>query len=174
MVIKYIKGDITTYKSEKLTLICHIVNYDCINGSGVTVALNSKWGFLKELAKFYRELVWDHQSFSKDVEPFYQQVWQLGQVHFYKSGNVVIASMLSQTSPGGFTIDGVYLRPIRLDCLEECMLRVREFAKMIGCDTIVCPKFGGLRAGADFEKEIEPMIKKYWEAFQVTIYEYKE
>lgn len=172
--MKYIQGDIRKHLFEELTIIPHIINNQNLNCSGVTIALNEKWGFIKELKEFYRELEWDHCKFSPDNDVFYQQEWQLGQVHFYKDGNVVIASMIAQTRPGGETIADTYLRPIRLDSLRECMLRVRQFAKMIGCTNIVAPKFGSLRAGGNWEEEIIPMINELWGNLDITIYEYKE
>jgi hypothetical protein len=175
-MIEYKTGDFTKHNFSELTICPHVVNNQCINLSGIVLAFKKKWpNAIKELKEFYKALEWDHRAFSPDkVDVFYQQEWQLGQVHFYKEDNVVVANMIAQTYPGGETIDGVYLRPIRIESLKECMLRVSEFAKKIGAKQIVTGKFGSLRAGGDWEAEIEPMIKYFWSDFNVTIYVYEE
>jgi len=155
-------GDISTFPLEPRTCIPHIVNNQGVAGSGLVMGIKKRW---PSSIKDYKD--WRDHGYTDE--------FQLGQVCFSPQDgfDCVVAHMLAQRSLGGYCIDGVYIRPIMLEALEECMLRVREYC-LEHRYQIVTGEFGGMRAGASFEDEIIPMINKIWGNLDVTILSYKE
>lgn len=165
MAIQYIKGDVTKHCFNNSILV-HIVNTSGVAASGVVVPIERKWpDSIKRYRQWYKEVDL-YDEVLDEIIPF-----QLGQVQFTKCNNVIVANMLAQHMAR--TINEVYLRPINLEALKECMLRVAEVAIKLNCE-IIGPKFGSLRAGASWENEIEPMINELWSGLKVTIYNYEE
>ena len=153
-------GDISTFPLEPRTCIPHIVNNQGVAGSGLVMGIEKRW---PSSIRQYEDWFWEGRCGE----------FQLGQVDISQQGDNVVAHMLAQRAPGGYYIDGVYIRPIVLEALEECMLRVRVHCLKHRCQ-IVTGEFGGMRAGASFEEEIIPMINKIWGNLDVTILSYKE
>ena len=167
-MLNKIDGNVITYESKRSKLICHIVNTSNVMGSGVAYSLYKKWPMVK---REYHE--WGNYQYYNTVDNLNRDVeWMLGQVQFLKvEPKVFVANMLGQRSPGGTTIDNVFLQPIRWDCVKECMLRVSEFANKYNCE-IVCPYFGCERAGGK-EEELLALINEVWNNVEVTLVRFK-
>ena len=155
--IKYIDGDITKFDIEFNTIVPHVVNNQGLMGTGVAYALYRKWPNVKS----------EYLEWSNDPRSF-----QLGQTQFVRCEGAHpsfwVANMIAQRYPGGYMVSNKYIRPIMLEALEECMLRVKRYA-LLNNSKIVAPMFGSDRAGGDWELEIEPMIKSLWSDLDVTI-----
>ncbi len=163
-MIKYIKGDLFRHDFVKGVkyYVPHVVNNIGIMGSGFAAGVNKHWPSV---------------NFSY-IELYDKHGLDLGQTQFLNvEPNVVCANMIAQRKPGGYSIGDKYFRPIVLEALEECMYRVKyeidKLSLVMDCE-IVAPKFGSMRAGGNWEKEITPMIHKIWSKIPVTIYEYEE
>jgi hypothetical protein len=165
IMYREIPGDIFTYKLKENTCVPHVVNNVGVAGSGLTMPIMKRW---PDSRKQYEE--WEAYSYRFQEDPSYQlgQVWFCGPYEGH-----VVAHMLAQRAPGGYSVDGIYLRPLMIEALVECMLRVRKYCKEKNL-VIVTGQFGGKRAGGDFEKEIKPMILDIWRDLDVTILTYEE
>jgi hypothetical protein len=165
LMIKYLTGDLFNHNfdKDKITLVPHVTNYDGVMGSGFAAGVNKHWPSVKEGYEAWYNCNWVRDA-SGD--------FQLGQIQTVKIfDNLFCINMLAQRTPGGYSIAGKYVRPIVLECLAECMLRVLEFSKGKNA-VIVAPKFGSLRAGADWNSEIVPLIDDIWADLDVTIYDF--
>ena len=138
-------------------------------GSGVAYSLYKKWPVVK---REYHE--WGNSQYYNTLDGLNTNTqWVLGQVQFLQVElKVFIANMLGQREPGGITIDGEFLVPIRWDCVKEAMLRVRKFSKEHDCE-IVCPYFGCERAGGK-EEDLLELIGELWADIDVTLVRFKE
>lgn len=164
-MIKYTEGNVVNQPFAEPTCVPHIVNNRNLLGSGLAWNLARRWP----------EVKYDYHNWYQNDDDGCGSPFQLGQVQFLSvTSRVIVANMIAQSIPHGETINGIYVRPIRLDSLYECMLRVGEFCKRKNIKNIMSGKFGGLRAGANFEEEIVPLIESLWSDFDVTIFEYKE
>lgn len=164
------KGNVVTDydKIDGRKIMVHCVNTSGVMGSGVALAIKQKW---KHVFECYSG--WYDEGWGTSYEDLNTQVqFMLGQVQLVKADSeLLVANMIAQTEPRGCTIDGVYLRPIRLESLKECMLRVRKLAKELN-SSIIGPKFCSERAGGDWDNEIVPLIEEIWKDIPVTIFEY--
>lgn len=157
-MFKVVKGDVTKVFPNENKVIPHIVNSHGIMGSGVAYGLYQKWPKVK-----YEYYTW------YDTVDF-----DLGEIQPLKvNENTYVINMVAQKL-GIEVICGKVVPPIRLWALKECLLRVVDFMDDHPEYKIVAPKFGSLRSGGDWDKDIYPMIEKYWEGFDVTICEYEE
>lgn len=133
-------------------------------GSGVAKAIYTKWPDVrKEYIEWYER---------KKVKPF-----DLGENQYINvRDDVVVVNMVAQKL-GSDVIDYKNIPPIRLWALKECLMRLADFCHELSHHkdfTITAPKFGSLRAGGDFDKDIFPMVEKYLGKFNVVIFEYEE
>jgi O-acetyl-ADP-ribose deacetylase (regulator of RNase III) len=174
-----ISGNVLDINPTKVTLIPHIVNFSGIAFSGVAGAIRKKYPkTIAEYEEWYKSSV---AYFSlNDEDDGYEVPFNLGQILPCKvSDNLYIVHLLSQASPGGDTIQvgdkKVYLRPIRLDCLEESLYRLAALAHDLNAE-VHMPKIGSLRAGGNFDTEILPLIQKCLvdNNIEVVVYEFKE
>lgn len=166
-VIKYVDGDVLKHKSTRNTLIVHIVNDEGKWGSGFVVPLGRKY---PDVEKSYRD--WYTECYSDDIKNHYDEEdlstesvpFTLGQIQANKvTENLFVINAVAQSQPGGVSIniaeESVYIRPIRLECLRECLLRVAALAKILDAE-IVGPAFGSERAGGKWSEEIVPLIEE--------------
>lgn len=166
-------GDVTKANEPGLKVLCHIVNNVNMWGSGVVIAISNKWPHVK---KEYSK--WFNYTFFGDK--FYSNVYcsllkyELGEVQFVEAEqDWIVANMMAQKT--SFYIGNKEFIPLRYEALEECMYRVAEFCKQNNA-RIVCPEFGSLRAGGDWNRILQ-MIKDIWDkeyGLDITIYKYKE
>ena len=161
-MISFIDGDVTKVKIDGPYIIPHIVNHSNSLGAGVALSLAKKWPFVKNLYhSWYNDSIYTDEL-NDDIE------WMLGQVQFVQiNDDVYVANMIGQATPGGDIIDGVYLAPIRWDCVREAMLRVRAFAKEHGLK-IVAPYFGTELAGGT-EEALLQLVNELWSELDVTL-----
>lgn len=171
IMYKEIPGDIFTYKLKENTCIPHVVNNVGVAGSGIVVPIMKRW---PDSRPAYEN--WESNSLlcMNGVPPSKTTPYQLGQTLFCPThDDNVVAHMLAQRAPGGYTLDGIYLRPLMIEALLECMLRVRKYCKKENIP-IVTGQFGAKRAGGDWDTEIKPMILDIWRDLDVTILTYEE
>lgn len=170
-MINYIDGNVLDHKRNKKTILIH-VNNDCGGwGSGFVVPLGKKYPLAEDS---YRK--WYEDGFTKPLSGLGQIPFTLGRIQLVKvEPDLYIGNMIAQSQPGGCSIkvddDEVYVRPIRLECLEECLYRVAAAAKKLDAE-VIGPAFASGLAGANFKSEVEPLINKCLTRFgiQTTIY----
>ena len=179
-MINYIQGDLTKHNFTEKTIVPHVINNHCINGSGVVIAIKKKWPLaIKNVEQWYNDRIFVHYDDELDVltKDIDDAEWELGQVQFSatENKNVIVANMIGQRYPGFYKLCGINFPPINMESVEECIIRVADFCLKTGVKSIVAPKFGSLRAGGDWNV-IESMINKWWcdNNISVTVYEYKE
>lgn len=179
-MINYIFGDLTKHNFTEKTIVPHVVNNQCINGSGVVIAIKKKWPLaIINLEQWFNDLGWVHydDNLGLETKDIDDSGWELGQVQFSETENknVIVANMIGQRSPGGYVLCGKVFPPINMESVEECIIRVADFCQKTGVKNIVAPKFGSLRAGGNWE-DIEKLILQWWcgKGINVTVYEYKE
>ncbi len=172
-MLQYLNGNVVTDydKVGGRKILVHCVNTSGIMGSGVALAIKKEW---PNVFTMYHD--WHRAGRGISYIGRYtnntQLQFMLGKVQLVRVENdLLVANMIAQTEPRGCTIDGVYLRPIRLESLKECMLRVRALAKESEA-TIIGPKFCSERAGGDWDKEIVPLIEDIWKDVPVTIFKF--
>lgn len=169
-MIHYVKGDVTNPNIDGLKILPHIVNSRGIMGSGVAYGIAKRWPHVKEeYEDWYQKHLYTN---SYDDTP---NSFDLGENQFViASDNTIVVNMLAQKLGTQF-IGGKSVPPIRLWALRECIMKVADFCNSLQTEfTLTCPKFGSLRAGGDFNKDILPIIKDYLIDFNVTIFEYQE
>ena len=163
MSIEFIKGDVTKVFPNEKKIIPHVVNSQGIMGSGVAYGLYQKWSQVKTDYEYW------YNKKSDDFKHF-----DLGEIQIVQvNRNTIVINMIAQKL-GTDRICGEQIPPIRLWALKECIMRVKDFILDFPEYKIVAPKFGSLRAGGDFNRDILPMIEKYWGDFDVTICEFEE
>jgi hypothetical protein len=170
MSIEFIKGDVTKVFPNEKKIIPHVVNSHGIMATGVAYGLYSKWPKVKEQYNYWYENRYHHpRKISDDAI-----VFDLGENQaVYVDQNTIVINMVAQKL-GTNLICGIQVPPIRLWALKECIMKVRDFMMVNEDYKIVAPKFGSLRAGGCFDRDILPMIEKYWGDFDVTICEFEE
>lgn len=179
--MKIVSGDVLNHKVTRPTLLLHVVNNCGVMGAGVAFSIANKYPVVKKSYLHWFEatesptLMTDGESISSYIEDEWSS-FQLGQIQAVKvAENLYVLNMLAQVEPGGTYIqigeDRVYLRPIRMDSLKECLLRSTSLAKELKAE-IIAPKFGCGLAGGSWN-EIQTYIKEYISDYgiDVTIYE---
>lgn len=177
-MINYKVGNVLTQKYDRKTLLVHVVNDANGFGSGVAGEILRRF---PKAANIYHD--W-YQATSgpriADDECDDDVPFVLGQICAVPvTDNLYIVHMIAQSQPGGDTIRigdrSVYVRPVRLECLYECLLRVASLAKELDAD-IVGPMFAGGLAGASFDEEVVPVIKSAICEYDldITIYKLEE
>lgn len=166
----------TLVKKNGTQILCHVSNSHGVHGSGVVVALANN---LPRSMEMYESWYKDRKyrcKYRKDIIPF-----ELGEVQFVDTeiNGIIVANCVGQKGPGRYKdLNGRSIPPIRLWALKECMIEIADLARdMIATGenvTIIGPKFGSLRAGADWDKDIVPIIHEVWADLDVVIYEYEE
>lgn len=170
--MNFVKGNVVAQKFSEPTILVHCCNTYNGFGSGVAGAISKVYPKVK---RAYHD--WFGDSFYecdvRDTEvPFMMGQVQLVQI----DQNLYVCNMLGQSYPGGekFQIGekSVYLRPVRLDSIRECLYNVAVLAKQLNAK-VVGPRFCGGLAGADFMTEVVPLIQECLLAFDidVTIYD---
>jgi O-acetyl-ADP-ribose deacetylase (regulator of RNase III) len=161
--IEYKKGDLFNVPFNEVTLVPHIVNSGGSWGSGFVLAISkqSRWP-----EKKYREWYKAGFYYSEDSEiPF-----MLGEIQVVPiDQRCLIVNMIGQKDVG---FNKYNMPPIRYDCLEECLSRLRDFAESRGNLPIRSPKFGAGLAGGSWDK-IAALINKVFanSSVQFTVYE---
>lgn len=163
-MITYKNISVLDYESKSPFIIPHIVNHSNQLGAGVALAISKKYPRVKS---YYHN--WANNSMENLINDMSETGrFTLGEIQFLKvEDNIYVANMLAQATPRGDTINGVYLPPIRYDCLKECMLRVAEVAKDLQLE-IVMPLFSCGLAGGNFTHLIL-LVQELWKGFNVTI-----
>lgn len=170
-MIKYIDGNVLDHQCKTKTILVHVNNDAGGWGSGFVVPLGQKYPLAE---KSYRD--WAASGWTKNYSETGWIPFSLGKIQLVDvDKNLTVGNMVAQSTPGGATIkignEEIYLRPLRLECLRECLLRVAAAAKHLKAE-VIGPAFGGGLAGGDFKKEIAPIIEdcicKY--NIPVTIY----
>lgn len=169
-MISYVKGDVTNPDIDGLKILPHIVNSMGVMGAGVAYGIAKKWPDVRMTYEDWYENRLHINYFDTIHTPF-----DLGENQYVVADDdTVVVNMLAQKLGTQF-IDNEPVPPLRLWALKECIMKVADFCNSLEVDfTLTCPKFGSLRAGGDFDKDILPMIKSYWEDFNVVIFEYGE
>jgi len=159
MSISFIKGDVTNSNVKGFKILPHVCNSRNSFGSGVAYGILKKWPIVK-------------QEYHKWYET---QEFDLGENQYVIADeDTIVVNMIAQKL-GTDTIMNKDIPPIRLWALKECMMRMVDFCESFDKPfTIICPKFGSLRAGGNWDRDILPMIEKYWGDFDVTICEFEE
>ena len=170
--IKYKKGDVANSGIDGLKILPHIVNTRGVMGAGVAYAIATKWPRVENRYKKWRN---EHYfwHFNKNGGPCSETYFELGENQFTEAEeDLIVVNMLAQKLGTQF-VNNQVVPPIRLWALKECMMKIADFCRDIEEDfTITCPKFGSLRAGGNFDRDILPMIEKHWADFNVIIFEY--
>jgi hypothetical protein len=131
--------------------------------TGVAYGLYSQWPKVKQDYEYW------YDKRSVDFKHF-----NLGEIQIVQvNKSTIVINMIAQKL-GTDIICGKEIPPIRLWALKECIMKVRDFMMVNKDYKIIAPKFGSLRAGGDFDRDILPMIEKYWGDFDVTICEFEE
>lgn len=174
MPIEYKTGNVLDHKATKPTILIHICNDRGGWGSGFVVPLAKKWKVTEaSYREWYSTTVWDAEDCDRPA------IFALGEVQFINvNDNITVGNMIGQSTPGGVSIqigkEKEYLRPIRLESLRECLLRVAERAKLANAE-VIGPMFGSGLAGGKWDEEIVPLIEsclcKY--DIPVTIYRFE-
>lgn len=170
-MIKFENGDVTKAVPDEgnILLIPHVVNSHGIMGSGVAWALMNRW---IEVHDNY--VKWFNRNIYNDKLRGGSFYFDLGEIQLVPvEENIIVVNMVAQKF-GEDKILGRNIPPIRIAALEECIERVSDFIERNKDQSfeIAAPKFGSLRAGGDWDKDIFPLIKKHWDWYKVTIYEY--
>lgn len=174
--MKVVKGNVLDSEVKGIKLIPHVCNDRGGFGSGFAYAVAKKYVNVQL------------QYFNLFRNGFYYDIFQnvvvnpiLGQIQILEAkelnqsiSSVRVANMIAQSTPGGETINGIYVPPIRYECLRECMLRVAQFINNSNRKdeiSIHAPFFGcGLAGGT--KDEVLKLVDEYWSEFDVTFYEY--
>lgn len=170
-MIKYVSGNVLDAVPDdgNILLIPHVVNSHGIMGSGVAWALMNKWERVhNDYSNWYKRNLYYENLLNRTV------YFDLGEIQFVPvESNKFVINMVAQKF-GEDNILGRNIPPIRIAALEECIERVADFIERNKDQSfeIAAPKFGSLRAGGDWDKDIFPLIKKHWDWYKVTIYEY--
>lgn len=145
--MKYVKGNLFDLVEPGM-VVPHVCNNQAVMGSGFVIPLKAKY---------------------PSAEEEYLKMPQiLGTTGFVpQEDKVVIANMIAQD----FTYNPI---PLYYDALEACMVQIKYFCQKFNHWQIMCPKFGSLRAGGDWDHKIWPLIVKIWEegGIHVTCVEY--
>lgn len=166
-------GDVTKAKEKGIQLLVHCVNSGFYFGSGVAVAINNHFAGSVEQYVNWGKKGYHFCDFRGEKIPA-----ELGEVQFVPYGNTIVCNCVGQKRPGRKLLNNVLVEPVRLWAMKEAMVSVSDLAYSLkdkGNDvTIIGPEFCGLRAGADFQKDIVPIIKELWAEHDVVIYQYEE
>lgn len=172
MQLKFVKGNVVGTKFNEPTLLIHCCNIYNGFGSGVAGTIAQKYPHVKRTYHEWYDSTMHECDITDKSIPF-----NLGKIQIVGvDDNLKIVNMLGQSYPGGetFKIDGkkVFLRPVRLDSIRECLYNVAVAAKSLNCQ-VVGPRFCGGLAGADFMTEVVPLIEECLLAYDipVTIYD---
>lgn len=168
--INYVKGnvldDLESYTEP--TFLIHVCN-DCGGfGSGVAGAIAKRYPHVRD-----EYMNWYKDGYQEDEVQAVKVPFKLGQVQFVQvEPNVYIINMIAQSTPGGedFKIGKtkVYLRPLRLQSLEECLYRVASLSKELK-HQVIGPMFGSGLAGGDWSGEIAPLVQDCLCNFDVDV-----
>lgn len=158
MAIKYIKGDATEIITpiNETVYIPHICNNVGLWGKGFVVSVSKRW---KAPERLYRN---DINNMTKNKES------KLGEIQTINvQDNIYVINMIAQRIGGK--------HPLVNSALEKCMAQIAENFKQIEePKRIQCPKFGAGLAGGNWETEIVPLINKYWNDFDVYVYQFTQ
>jgi len=166
-MITYKQGNLFEDLGDKPTLILHVCNDAGGWGSGFVLAIDKYCGNNPQTK--YRKWYADREYVDKQGNkiPF-----KLGQVYGVSTNkpNVCVINMIAQSTPRGvsFEVDNrvVFIPPIRYQCLEECLYRIKEGAPKHY--QLVGPKFGSGLAGGSWDV-IAGLIDTV--GLDITIYE---
>lgn len=155
-MIRYMVGDATQPDGDGKKIIIHIVNNISAWGKGFVLAVSKRWSEpeerYKKLCKFYQD---------KCLE-------LLGHVQFvYINQDLIIGNMFAQNG----IISQKNPHPLDYVALEQCLIKVKGFAKKYGCEVVGC-RFGSGLAGGSWT-EIEKIILSIMPDVDVTIYDLK-
>lgn len=144
-MIKYVEGDLFEAAED---IIAHGCN--CRNGYGSGVAYTMSQRYPKAKSLYH--------------EKYDEEGWELGEVQFVlQNDGKYIANCATQDAfmPRGY-------RHVNYDSVEECMEKVKRFAKEKGL-SIAIPKIGAGLAGGDWHT-IEAILEHVFSDYDVTIY----
>lgn len=174
-MIKYIDGNVLDHKCKNKTILIHVNNDAGGWGSGFVVPLGQKYPLAE---KSYRD--WASSGWTKNYSGSGWIPFSLGKIQLVDvDKNLLVGNMVAQSTPGGTNIkigdEEIYLRPLRLECLQECLLRVAAAAKQLKAE-IIGPMFGSALAGGNWSTEIVPLIEECLCKYNipVTIYRFKK
>lgn len=144
MPIIYVKGDLTKAKES---VIGHGVNIRGAMGSGVALALMTKW---PEIRRVYMHI---HKMVG----------WQLGDVQFVPCEDKIIANCATQKDylPRG-------VRHADYEAIEEVMQKLYKYC-VTGNYSLAIPKIGAGLAGGDWSI-IEKIINKVFTDRDIFVY----
>lgn len=173
-MINYLEGNIIDVLNERIKLsetedvaevwVPHVVNDENLIGSGVAKALFERWPDVKKLYH-----AWFAQYPKKDMIGTSGKA-KLGQIQVIETGTIVkVVNMVAQSTPGINWYPQIYagipirypLPPIRMQSLEECMVRITHEMQRKNVNQIITVKFGSGLAGGRWS-EIEALIEKLW------------
>lgn len=152
--INYIKGDATSPQGHGNKLIVHICNDIGAWGKGFVLAISKKW---IEPECQYREWFKSQKDFG------------LGKVQFVQvESNVFIANMIGQNKIKRANRQA----PIRHEAVEQCLMKVADFA-INNQTSIHMPRIGCGLAGGNWN-EIELIINRILidKNIKVTVYDF--
>ena len=166
----YKTGDVTKATETGLKFLPHIVNCYGVAGSGVVCAIEKmERNPIQQYRNWYKQRYYEQQIFGTDVVRDIH--FELGEVQFVESGEFIVCNMVAQKWQE--EVNCKQVPAIRLWALQECMERVAEQIKLLdNFSCLVCPKFGSMRAGANWDRDIVPLIENIWKDFDIIIYEY--
>ena len=158
MTFKYVQGDLFELIDDfdGITYVPHVVN-----NKGLW-----KTGFVRAIDKYSMEPYNKYKKLVDGCLTAYSSDRLLG-ISQYVAINrkICVVNMFAQTFGGE--------RPLRYNNLVKCMEDIVFYYGMN--DRIICPKFGSLRAGGDWQF-IEKLIEDCWlrNGLDVTVVEYNE
>ena len=187
--LKYMVGNVVDQQFKEPTLLIHVCNVCDGYGSGVAGAITKKYYHAKaEYHEWYNSttsvVVQSHverdntdEINERLYEDYGDTQFMLGQIQVIEVvHNLFIVNMLAQVTPSGDTFkigsEKVYLRPIRLSSLRECLYRVASLSKGLGAK-VVGPMFASGLARGNWDEEIVPLIEECLLKFDIDVTIYK-
>lgn len=150
-MINYIIGDLTDQKENENQVIIHCVNNLGIMGSGVALALYTKWSKVKE-----KYLKWYNSK--KDFE--------LGSIQWVRVGELLwVVNLIGQNGIRGPN----NLIPIRYTAIIEGFEKIKKDTDS-HIHSIHLPRIGCGLAGGDW-RVMEPIIEEVFKDYDVYIYD---
>lgn len=156
-MIHYIKGDATQPVGDGPKLIVHICNDIGAWGAGFVMAISRKWKQPESEYRRWHLAFVDHTIDGSDcpTTKYIGPPFRLGEIQIVNvSKETSVVNMIAQHGIGAGwnrVVDWA---------LEECLARVSLFTRTSPIKSIHMPKIGTGLAGANWKKDILPLIEK--------------
>lgn len=169
-MIKLVLGDVTNRVTNDHGVIIHCCNDIGVMGSGVALAIKSKWFNVgRAYSNWFKNGEKLKQVIYQDVSP------QLGNIQLVEGDtNTIICNLIGQKGIGFQKIGSVSLAPVRLEALYEGFLKVRNWLENQpenGRFSLHLPKLGSDLAGGKFY-QVFKQYNRVFGSFKLDTYFY--